>query len=244
MLLIKLGGSVISDKRRYRRFRREAVKRIARSLPKKELIIVHGGGSFGHILAKKYEIREGFEEWKSMGFSEIGRDMMDLNLKILKILIEENIPAISIPPHAFHIMGEEPDFRIFEKALSMNFVPLTYGDIIFHTKMGIDICSGDYLMLHLARKFRPELTIFLTDVDGIYDRDPSRKGASLIPLLGRDFEPGVSINVDDVTGGMRYKIEMMREIARYSRVYVLNGFHPERMEMVLKGEDVIGTVVV
>ncbi len=243
MILIKLGGSVISDKREYRRFREEEVRKIARKLPKRELILVHGGGSFGHIMAEKYRITEGFEEWKRLGFSNVGRDMEELNLRILSILIEEGIPAVSMPPHSLFIMGENVNMGIFRKAVSLGFVPLTYGDIIFHGEKGIDICSGDYLMLQLAREFRPELTIFLTDVDGIYDRDPDEEGATLIPELERSMQPGTSLKVKDVTGGIAYKIKIMREIANYSRVYVLNGFHPERMEKLIKGENVTGTVV-
>ena len=110
MLLVKLGGSVISNKRRYRRFRADVVKKIAYVLPKENLIIIHGGGSFGHILAHNYKITEGFEEWKKIGFSKIGLDMMDLNMKILKILIKENIPAVSLSPHSYLVLGKKVNF--------------------------------------------------------------------------------------------------------------------------------------
>ncbi|AGB04231.1 putative archaeal kinase [Aciduliprofundum sp. MAR08-339] len=243
MLLVKMGGSVITDKRVYRRFREDVMERIVKYLPKEDLIIVHGGGSFGHPLAKKYGITEGFSEEKTMGFAEIGRDMEDLNLRIIEILIENDIPAVSIAPHSFHIFGEEMDLHIFERFLSLGLVPVTYGDIILDSSQGINICSGDYLMLQLAREFRPEKVIFLTDVDGIYDRDPSEQGAELIEVLRRDSKVETIIKVDDVTGGVAYKISIMRKIARYSRVYVLNGFHPERIENVLNDEDFVGTVV-
>ncbi len=243
MLLVKLGGSVITDKRVYRRFREVAVERIVSHLPKEDLLVVHGGGSFGHHLAKKYEITDGFEIWKKGGFSRIGFDMQELNHRIMEILIENGIPAISIPPHSLFIYGEEPSMKIFEKAKSLGFVPVTYGDIIFDKEQGINICSGDYLMLHLAKKFKPEKTIFLTDVDGIYDRDPAEQGAKLISVLNRNIEPSTAIKVDDVTGGIAYKIEMMRKIANYSKVYVLNGFYPDRIDKVINDEDFIGTVV-
>ena len=243
MLLIKLGGSVISDKRIYRRFRRGAVEEIAYHLPKKDMIIVHGGGSFGHILADKYEITNGFDKWKVMGFAEIGRDMMLLNLKILDILIKNGIPAVSMPPHSYLIMGKRLNLEIFENLLHYNFVPLTYGDVAFDRDRGINICSGDYLMLELAKKFRPEKVIFLSDVDGVFTKHPRNKDAKLIKVLNGNFDVETSIRVRDVTGGMGEKIKLMRKIAKYSSVYLINGFHPERIDHILKGKDFIGTVV-
>jgi len=243
MLLVKLGGSVITDKRIYRRFREPVVDRIISHLPREGLLVVHGGGSFGHHLAKKYEITSGFEDWKREGFSRIGLDMQELNIRVLDALIQKGIPAVSIPPHAFLLFGEQPDMKIFREAVKLGFVPVTHGDIVFDAQRGINICSGDYLMLQLAREFRPEKTIFLTDVDGIYDRDPALPGANLITHLSRDFQPETQLRVKDVTGGMAGKIRVMREIANYSRVYVLNGFYPDRIDKVIADEDFIGTVV-
>ncbi len=243
MILIKLGGSIISDKRRYKKFRSDVVRNLANYIPKKDVILVHGGGSYGHILAHKYKIRDGFEEWKRIGFAKIAKDMMDLNRMILRILLKKDIPAVAVPPHSFHIMGDEFDSEIFKELLSHGMVPLTYGDVILHRRNGIDICSGDYLMMHLAEQFRPSKTIFVTDVDGIYDRDPENPDARLIKILKRDFSPETSVKVKDVTGGMKYKIEIMRNIARYSRVYVINGYHPERLKAVLNDEKFIGTVI-
>ncbi len=243
MLLIKLGGSVITDKNIYKNFREDTLRRIVKALPREDMVIVHGGGSFGHVLAHKYRIIDGFEEHKRMGFARIGLDMMELNSLVLSILHENDIPGISVPPHAFHIFGEDIDLSLFDAYLSLGFVPVTYGDIILDREQGINICSGDYLMLHLAEKFRPEKTIFLTDVDGIYDRNPQEDGAELLPVLDRGCSPGTGVNVKDVTGGMEYKIRIMREIAKHSKVYVLNGFYPERIRKVLNDEDFIGTVV-
>jgi len=243
MLLVKMGGSVITDKKIYKKFREEAVKRIVENLPQEKLLVVHGGGSFGHILASKYEITSGFEEDKRMGFAQIGLDMMDLNMRILKIFHEKNLPAISIPPLAFHIFGKKMDMSVFRNASQLGFYPVTYGDIIFDATQGINICSGDYLMLNLAREFKPEKVIFLTDVDGIYDRSPSIKGAKLIEVLRRDMNPETAIRVADVTGGIAYKIKIMREIANYSKVYVLNGFYPDRIKKVLNDEEFVGTVI-
>ena len=91
--------------------------------------------------------------------------------------------------------------------------------------------------------FRPEKVVFITDVDGIYDRNPKDSGAKLIPVLSRNYRPGTHLNVMDVTGGMEYKISIMRRIAEHSKVYVINGFYPDRLVKVLRNEEFVGTVV-
>ncbi len=62
MIIIKLGGSVISDKNSPYSFNREAVEVIAEEVaqfyPEESFILVHGGRSFGHPNAREYKIRE------------------------------------------------------------------------------------------------------------------------------------------------------------------------------------------
>ncbi|NPA75031.1 MAG: isopentenyl phosphate kinase family protein [Euryarchaeota archaeon] len=244
MLLIKFGGSVISDKSSYLSFRADVVKKIVDTLPKSGFMVVHGAGSFGHILAHKYDIVGGYADWKKLGFARIQRDMEELNLRLLSMMIDADIPAVSMPPHSFLTLGKEMNFDIFDRLLNYGFVPLTYGDAVFHTEKGVDICSGDLLMLELARRYKPEKTIFLTNVDGIYTHPPGHPDARLIHEFPRDKEAHTELQTRDVTGGMGYKIEVMREIAKHSKVYVINGFHPERLKNVLNDEDFVGTVIV
>jgi len=243
MLLIKLGGSVISDKTEYRRFREDVVWRIAKVLPKEDMILVHGAGSFGHILAHKYRITEGYGADKRLGFAKIQRDMMELNLRILDILVDHEIPVVSMPPHSFVEIGRELELKLFDSLITHKFVPLTYGDAVFDVDKGINIYSGDILMQVLAERYRPEKTIFLTNVDGIYTKPPDEAGAELIPVLRREKDPHTAVTVKDVTGGMELKIDVMREIAKYSKVYIINGFYPERLKNVINDEDFVGTVV-
>ena len=56
MYIIKLGGSVITDKRKENYFKKDIVDNLAKVIKKanKKTIIIHGAGSFGHIIADKY----------------------------------------------------------------------------------------------------------------------------------------------------------------------------------------------
>ena len=61
---MKLGGSVITDKRSQTpKCRRKNIHRIAEIISKsnKKIIIVHGAGSYAHPLAKKYKINKGLD---------------------------------------------------------------------------------------------------------------------------------------------------------------------------------------
>jgi len=72
MLIIKLGGSVITDKTKENTFKKDLMDKLAEKIKTadKELILIHGAGSFGHILAKKYDLNQGYKNDDQLhGFS-------------------------------------------------------------------------------------------------------------------------------------------------------------------------------
>jgi len=82
----------------------------------------------------------------------------------------------------------------------------------------------------------------VVDVDGIYDRDPKERGASLLPIAERrDILFGN--NERDVTGGMSGKFDVMVELSKLTRVFVINGKVRNRLFKTVNGEDVRGTEV-
>ncbi|MEE9188865.1 MAG: hypothetical protein V3U36_05795, partial [Anaerolineales bacterium] len=66
LTLLKLGGSLITDKSRPRTLRLETLVRLADEIasalqqrPSLRLIIGHGAGSYGHVSAKQHGTRQG-----------------------------------------------------------------------------------------------------------------------------------------------------------------------------------------
>ena len=65
LILIKLGGSVITDKKKDFTVREENILRLAREVKaalgtgNNKIIIGHGAGSFAHVPAHKYQTKEG-----------------------------------------------------------------------------------------------------------------------------------------------------------------------------------------
>ena len=98
MQLIKLGGSVITDKARPLTPRLEDIKRLTREIAAVPggKIIVHGAGSFGHIKAAEYKLSEGYKDKKqSEGISLVQRDMRVLNQIVVDAFHEADVPVAS-----------------------------------------------------------------------------------------------------------------------------------------------------
>ncbi len=90
-IVLKLGGSVITFKDKEQEANVKAVRRLAGEIAEakpESLLIVHGGGSFGHPKARKYEIFKGYKSEKSqlLGFSETRVSTLKLNSLVVKIL--------------------------------------------------------------------------------------------------------------------------------------------------------------
>ena len=58
MILIKLGGSIITNKEKPLSPRKKTIEKLSKSLKKidEPIIIVHGGGSYGHYWSVKYDM--------------------------------------------------------------------------------------------------------------------------------------------------------------------------------------------
>lgn len=256
MILVKLGGSVITDKSQLRNYRRSPTERLARELraSRGSLAIVHGAGSFGHIEAKKHGLHLGLKSEAQLRYvASVQRDVRELNIKVLEALIDNGIRAVSVPPASAASFRDGEVLRFskvpFAQVLDIGLTPVTFGDVVPDEGRGFSICSGDLMMLSLARAFRPRLVVFCADVDGVFDSDPKRgRGAELIPVLDKETLKGLkrtSARNADVTGSMYGKLERMLAIAQHcEKCMIVNGNVPGRLEGALLGRQVVSTVVV
>ncbi|MDH7508377.1 MAG: isopentenyl phosphate kinase [Methanomassiliicoccales archaeon] len=255
MILVKLGGSVITEKSQLRSFRKENVERLVDEIKsaRKKIILVHGAGSFGHLLANEYSLQKGFISNNQIpGLAKVMVDVRELNLNVMKILEEKGIAAVSIPPSTSTRLNSGEiaylDYDLFERFIELDTMPVTFGDVCLDKRQKFGICSGDQLMEKLASHFKPERAIFCTDVDGIFSSDPaSNPDARLIEEIDRSILERIpkSSKYVDVTGGMFGKIERMVRIAsRNCECLVINGNVPGRLKAALKGDTVKGTRVV
>jgi isopentenyl phosphate kinase len=255
MHIIKIGGSIITDKSTKDSFKKTIVDRLSAEIKKanKEIIIVHGAGSYGHILAKKYNLNQGYKNNEQLlGFTLTHTNVQKLNTLVLNSLQENNIPAVSIPPHAIMKLDDhEPidmNYDIFRDLLKQGFTPVTFGDVTLDKTLGFSICSGDLLMQLLAEQFKPEKVIFVIDEDGLYTSNPKTdKNAEFIETINLDKLKQLSTSLDDhadVTMGMKGKINTIKNIVNLGvHTVLLNGNKPDRLYKVLIGEKTKCTLV-
>ncbi len=245
MIIVKWGGSVITHKGEYRKMRVEVIERLANEFTGEDSILIHGAGSFGHHLAEKYNLNQGLNDENRIMYARVSRDLQELNTKIVEELIARGKAAITIPLHAFHMVGEPFLHRRFYDYIKRKMVPVTYGDVVLDPKKGMSICSGDQIAFHLSKALMPERVIFVTDVDGIYERNPKiYPDAKLIENITKDGRVEFKGDVPDVTGSMEGKLRVMRSIAKLGiEVLVINGLVEGRLREAMEGKRVKGTRV-
>ncbi|HNU35784.1 MAG TPA: isopentenyl phosphate kinase [Methanomassiliicoccales archaeon] len=255
MILVKLGGSVITDKGRYRTFDPDTAGRLAREIARagEDVVLVHGAGSFGHMLAKEHRLHLGVTEGSQLlGASMVMSDVRELDLEICRRMSANGLRAVPLPPASCASMRDGQlhrlDLDVFRSYLKLGMVPVTFGDVVRDEVRGLSICSGDQLMAALAREFRPGKVIFVTDVDGVFTADPTQDPrAKLIGTVDQkvlDSLPRTERNVD-VTGSIFAKIRYMIDMASLTgECLVLNGKVPGRLEAAIRGERVIASKVV
>jgi isopentenyl phosphate kinase len=258
IIVLKIGGSVITDKNGELAARTQIIDRLADETKKanaKGLIIVHGGGSFGHPAAQRSALKEGLKDANQLvGFAETHHFMTVLNGLVMDSLIMRGMPAVSVTPSSF-IMTENGTIKNVEDTslrtfLKMNFLPVLYGDTVLDTKLGFTILSGDQLVSTLATRFNAGRIIMGVDVDGLYDADPkvektARRFAHLTLEELKKFKGKLGTSTAcDVTGGMLGKItELQPALEQGIPVTIVNATKPNYIYKALKKERIDCTLI-
>ena len=223
-VFIKLGGSLITDKRVARSFRRDVTRNIAQQLaqiraqrPGLRILLGHGSGSFGHFEARKYDIGDGIaSEEQRLAHARVGAVAAELTALVRAELLEAGLPALRFPPSALLTTSNRRiDWLTLDAlrvALEHGYFPLTHGDIMLDRAIGGAIISTETVFAALAEPLDATEIILLGEVDGVLDSN-----GSVVPRITPDCLPallptlGASHGVD-VTGGMLHKVAAMVEL--------------------------------
>jgi isopentenyl phosphate kinase len=255
IFLIKLGGSVITDKNTPYTARTAVIKRLAKEIKASgltSLVLAHGSGSFGHISAQKYGGKKGYKsKW---GVAKVARDAMEINRIVMDVLIEEGLPAVSLRPMSMILTdGSIPKknmFEIVEEVLSQGLIPVIYGDVIWDKKWKSTIFSGEATLneigAYLLKKgHKVNKIIQAGETDGVYGLKNKT-----IPLINKgNWNKIKKYLVEnkraDVTGGIKHKIENALIIAKKGIATILiNGNKANELSKAILGKNLQkGTVI-
>ena len=262
MIILKIGGSILTNKDSIEsEVDAVSLKRIATEIKRsfdissKELIIVHGAGSFGHPPAKKHKIGEEFDKSqypeKRLGFCEIQNEVKKLNMFICEEFINEGLPTIAIPASSFITSTgkriTDGNLDLFKRYLDKGFIPVIYGDVVLDDDLEFCVISGDQVIQYLAVNLNPDRVILGTDVDGVYNKNPKTHDDALFfdkfnSLEDLDTLEGTT-NVD-VTGGMVGKIKELIYLADLGiESKIINAEVEDIIFKVLENKDVKGTII-
>jgi isopentenyl phosphate kinase len=245
LILIKLGGSVITFKEKPLAANFEAIRRISYVLAsiKTPIILIHGGGSFGHYWSVKYNMHSKPDQYDSHGVSIVHESMIALNQIIVDSMVKVGMNPYTVIPSMF-IYDSKPIIKKIKELKSIvesSVIPITFGDVIYVENKMYSILSGDVLMSLLSKFLRPSKVIFTLNVDGIYKDMRKRE---ILKELKNNNSVRVSKVMQDVTGGMRRKVAEALKISDIGiDVMMVNGLKPERIINAISGTGFEGTLV-
>ena len=263
LYLVKLGGSLITDKSKPYTSRINIIKQLADEIKRgmlreNKLIIGHGGGSFPHISASKYKTHLGFIDDKSReGMAIVHLDAIKLNIIITEELIKKRLSVFPIHPSSISLAENSEIKKMFvdsiKTLLEYDVIPVVYGDVGIDLDKGCCILSTEEIFRFLALEFKKYYKPFIVMcelVDGVYTEDPLKNpDAELIPEISKyninEVRKYLSSSYGvDVTGGMKHKVERLYELAQHGINSIITScVEKGKLEKILKGEKVDGTFV-
>lgn len=260
LILLKIGGGVITDKTVQYGLREEVLLRIAEEigeawgkLGEAKLIVGNGAGSFAHYSAHKYRTMEGFVNDESrIGMGWVRWDAIKLNQIVFEQLLLSKVPVFSFAPSSLMSVKNGKTKKLFadpvEDILGKGVVPLVYGDVMVDEGKGCVVYSTekvfDELAVYFAKQYRVRV-VHISAEEGVY-----KKGqASVFKMINNEnFEEvkehlGGSNGVD-VSGGMLHKVEECLELAKIGICsQIISGMVPGRVRDTILGKKTKGTTI-
>lgn len=226
--VLKLGGSVITDKERPETVDVAALESAARIIgtaleDTDQLVIVHGGGSFGHHHAAAHGVSSTAGTADAPALLEIHRAMGELQDAVIDHLHARAVPALPVRP--LSVASRRSDGSIefpttqLETMLSQDFVPVVNGDVVVDGAQGGTILGGDQIVVTLSRALGARRVGLCSTVPGVLD------DGTVVPEI-EDFTEVSSVvgesEATDVTGGMAEKIRQLLELDIPASVFDLD----------------------
>lgn len=257
VILIKFGGSVITDKSIPKKVDLEIIERLSKEISsarKKSgylFILGHGSGSFGHQSAAKYKTIDGAKNEKDLlGMSKVKYDASLLNMIVFDFLIKANLPAFPLAPSAFITSKNKQLDQILIASLinllSSGAVPLVYGDVITDTKIGSTIYSTEKVLNKIAlllpeSGYKPVMVIEIGKTEGVLDKEGETISEINSTNINQVLELLSETATTDVTGGMIHKVKEAYSFAKTGLPTLIISAENGNLEKAIMGKKIAGT---
>jgi isopentenyl phosphate kinase len=239
--VLKLGGSVITDKHDPETIDEDALDRCAEAIATadEDVIVVHGGGSFGHHHARAHDVTTEAGTHDAEAIDDIHAAMCRLNDAVCdELRVHGETP---VPVHPLSLAHRDADGSLsvpvahLETMRDEGFVPVLHGDVLAHAGAGATILSGDELVCALARSLAVDRVGLCSTVPGVLDENDA-----VIDQI-TDFDQVAAVlgasDAPDVTGGMAGKVRTLLDLPLQATIFGLAD-----VEQFLDGE-AVGTTV-
>jgi isopentenyl phosphate kinase len=238
--VLKLGGSVVTEKDRRETVDEAALSAAADAVATaldgglEDLVLVHGGGSFGHHHADEQGVSTTAGTHSAPGALAVHGAMKRLNRAVLDALHERDVPALPVHPLSAAARDAEGELTFPLAAtrtmLAEGFVPVLHGDGVAHAGEGVTVLSGDEIVVRLAEDLPADRVGLCSTVPGVLDAE-----GSVVPVV-EDFDDVADAlgesDATDVTGGMAGKVRALLALDAPASV-----FGPDDVAAFLAGDE-------
>jgi isopentenyl phosphate kinase len=224
--ILKLGGSVITEKDRPETLDGPALDRAADAVAgRSDLVVVHGGGSFGHHHAAEHGVSTTEGSTDPDAVIAIHGAMATLNRFVVSRLRDRDVPAVPVHPLSAADRDDSGALTLPsgapERLLGEGYVPVLHGDVVAHGGEGVTVLSGDEIVVELADALDADRVGLCSAVPGVLD-----DGGDVIEEI-REFEAvadalGAS-DATDVSGGMAGKVQSLLSMETAASIFDLDG---------------------
>ena len=234
-LILKIGGSLFSDKKQDWHIDTDAVRKFARLVAELNqhapgrMALVVGGGSFGHGAVRRANAADRF------GILDLTKANFEQKWIWTEALRAEGCLAIPLQLTAMcGFDGDElrVDGGVLQRALAAGVLPVLSGDCLLGLDGLLRVFGSDRVPQVLLRIVEwPVRVVALTDTSGVFraGTDPQ-----VLRHVDPDLEEEVSRNVwntsyYDTTGGMKGKLQAFFELSRQgAECFVMKGDADDR----------------
>lgn len=241
--VLKLGGSVITEKDRPETLDGPALDTAAAAIGEvtasvrsggdgaktadfapADLVVVHGGGSFGHHHAEVHDVSTTAGTHDPEAVLAIHGAMTTLNRFVVQRLRTHEVPAIPVHPLSAANRDGEGSLTLpagqVETLLDEGFIPVLHGDGVAHAGEGVSVLSGDEIVASLADSLAAERVGVCSTVPGVLD-----SGDEVVESIEafQDVEALLGgSDATDVSGGMAAKVRELLALEGAASIFGLD----------------------